>query len=142
MGDDLASANVNRTYSLGATSIAIFTFTMIFLYPRYLSGEANPALFQVTVAVMAVATFSLVFASFHYYAASLPDLTSDEDRPRYARRGDQLWVVGSTLLFLGPSLVLFTIGLSLAGAVWLGLWLAWLAFLVRSFPRVQSRRPD
>lgn len=47
MGDDRASAmsiaptNVNRTYSLGATSLAIFTFTMIFLYPRYVSGVSR-----------------------------------------------------------------------------------------------------
>jgi hypothetical protein len=34
MGDDLAAANVNRSYSLAATSIAIFTFTLVFLYPR------------------------------------------------------------------------------------------------------------
>ena len=35
MGDDLAAANVNRSYSLAATSIAIFTFMLIFLYPRF-----------------------------------------------------------------------------------------------------------
>ena len=34
MGDDLASANVNRSYSLAATSIAIFTFTLFFLVPE------------------------------------------------------------------------------------------------------------
>jgi hypothetical protein len=31
MGDDLAAANVNRSYSLVATSIAIFTFMLFFL---------------------------------------------------------------------------------------------------------------
>jgi hypothetical protein len=40
MGDNLATANVNRSYSLAATSIAIFTFTLFFLYPRFVSGEA------------------------------------------------------------------------------------------------------
>jgi hypothetical protein len=28
MGDELATSNVNRSYSLGATSIAIFTFML------------------------------------------------------------------------------------------------------------------
>src|SRR5262245_55469484 len=51
--DDLAAANVNRAYSLAATSIAIFTFMLIFLYPKLASGEANPLLFQATVIVMA-----------------------------------------------------------------------------------------
>ena len=48
MGDDIAAANVNRSYSLAATSIAIFTFMLLFLYPRHVSGEANALLFQVT----------------------------------------------------------------------------------------------
>ena len=136
MGDDLASANVNRTYSLGATSLAIFTFTMVFLYPRYLSGDANPLLFQATLIVMGVATFSLVFASFHYYGSSLPDRINDAERATYSRRGDRFWVLGSTLLFLAPSMVLFTISLNLVGAAWLALWLVYLLFLGRTFPRV------
>ena len=139
MGDDLASANVNRSYSLGATSLAIFTFTMVFLYPRYVSGEANPELFQLTLIVMGLATFSMVFASFHYYASSLPDRIDDRQRATYSRRGDRFWVIGSTLLFLAPSLVLFTIGLWLVGAAWLALWVVYVLFVRRTFPRVQAR---
>jgi hypothetical protein len=41
MGDDLATANVNRSYSLAATSIAIFTFMLFFLHPKFTSGEIN-----------------------------------------------------------------------------------------------------
>ena len=48
MGDELATSNVNRSYSLAATSIAIFTFILLFLYPRFASGEANALLFHVT----------------------------------------------------------------------------------------------
>ena len=68
MRDDLAASNVNRSYSLAATSIAIFTFMLIFLYPKFASGEVNALLFQATLAVMGVATFSFVFASFFHYA--------------------------------------------------------------------------
>jgi hypothetical protein len=88
---------------------------------------------------MGVATFSLVFASFHYYGSSLPDRIDDAERETYARRGDRFWVVGSTLLFLAPSLVLFTISLTLVGAVWLFLWLVYLLFASRTFPRVVTR---
>src|SRR2546430_2481482 len=35
MADDLASSNVNRSYSLAATSIAIFTFMLVFLKPTF-----------------------------------------------------------------------------------------------------------
>jgi len=139
MSDDLASANVNRTYSLGATSIAIFTFTLIFLYPRYLSGEANPTLFQVTLVVMAVATFALILASFHYYASSLPGRIPDADRARYSMRGDQLWVLGATMLFLAPSLILFTIGLLGVGLAWFVLWVVYVLFVLLNFPRVRQK---
>ena len=44
---------------------------LFFLYPRFVSGEINAVLFQATLVVMGVATFSFVFASFCYYGASL-----------------------------------------------------------------------
>ena len=62
MGDELAAGNVNRSYSLAATSIAIFTFMLFFMYPRFVSGEINALLFQAALVVMSVATFSFVFA--------------------------------------------------------------------------------
>src|SRR5207247_11311182 len=106
MGDDLAASNVNRSYSLAATSIAIFTFMLIFLYPRFASGEVNPLLFQATLVVMGVATFSFVFASFFYYASSLGARIDDAERARYARRADRFWVLGNTRRLLDPSLLL------------------------------------
>jgi len=67
------AANVNRSYSLAATSIAIFMFMLFFLYPRFASGQINALLFQATLVVMGVATFSFVFGSFYYYCSSLGD---------------------------------------------------------------------
>ena len=139
MPDDLAAANVNRSYSLAGTSVAVFTFMLAALYPRFASGEVDSLLFQVTLTVMGVATFSFVFASFLYYASALGSRIDDAERARYARRGDRLWLLGYLLLFLAPSLILFAVRLPLVGAVWLVLWLALLAFAVRSFPRVQTR---
>jgi hypothetical protein len=134
--DDLAASNVNRAYSLAATSIAIFTFTLIFLYPRLGSGEANPVLFQATLIVMGIATFSCVLAAFNYYGASLSGRIDETDRVVYARRGDRLWLLGYSLLFLAPSLILFTVALYLVAVAWLGLWLVYAGFVVRYFPRV------
>jgi hypothetical protein len=140
MGDDLAAANVNRSYSLAATSIAIFTFMLIFLYPRFASGEINGLLFQATLVVMGVATFSFVFASFYYYASSLGSRIDEAERATYSQRGDRFWVLGYTLLFLDPSLILFSVGLFVVGSVWFALWLVYLLFVVRNFPRVQTAR--
>ena len=138
MSDELATTNVNRTYSLGATSIAIFTFMLIFLYPRYASGQIDPALFQFTLAVMTVATFSFVFAAFLYYGSSMGSRIGDHDRAVYARRADRLWLLGIISLFLAPSLILFTVGLAVIGTGWLALWLGYVVFVVRCFPRVQT----
>ena len=42
MGEDLAATNVNRSHALAATNIAIFTFMLFFLYPRFENGRINP----------------------------------------------------------------------------------------------------
>jgi hypothetical protein len=140
MAEDLAAANVNRSYSLSATSVAIFTFTMFFLYPRFVSGEAQPLLFQATLIVMGVATFSFAFASFYYYGASLGGQIDGVERARYSRRGDRFWLLGCVLLFLVPSLILFTIRLLPVASAWFALWLVYLFFVMRLFPRVQAKK--
>ena len=138
MAEDLAAANVNRSYSLAATSIAIFTFTLLFLYPKFESGAIDAVLFHATFVVMGVATFSFVFASFHYYCCSVGSRIDDAQRAAYSRRGDRFWLLGYTLLFLAPSLILFSIGLLGIGCVWFALWLLYAVLVIRDFPRVQS----
>ena len=140
MGDDLAASNVNRSYSLAATSIAIFTFMLFFLYPRFVSGEIDATLFQATLIVMGVTTFSFVFSSFYYYCSSLGSGIDAAERDLYSRRGDRFWLLGYTLLFLDPSVILFSIGLHAVGSAWLALWLVYVLFLVRFFPKIQSAR--
>ena len=142
MADEVATHNVNRSYSLAATSIAIFTFLLFFLYPRFASGEVNALLFQATLIVMGVATFSFVFASFFYYCSSLGSRIDDVERALYSRRGDRFWLLGAILLFLVPSLILFTVGLLVVGSAWFALWLVYLLFVIRYFPRVQTRAED
>ena len=139
MGDDLAAANATRSYSLAATSIAIFTFVLLFLYPRFASGEVNAVLFQATLVVLGVATFSFVFSSLYYYGASLGGGRIDgAERARYARRGDRFWLLGITLLFLDPSVILVSVGLLVVAAAWFALWLVYVFFVIRFFPRVET----
>ena len=138
MREDLAAVNVTRTYTLAASNIAIFTFMLFFLYPRFESGRINPLLFQVTLIAMGIATFSLVFATFHYYRVSLAGRMSDAERTLHARRADRFWLLGYTTMFLAPSLVLFLIGLWAVATVWLTFWLVYLFFVVRYFPRIQT----
>ena len=137
--DEVATHNVNRSYSLAATSIAIFTFMLFFLYPRFASGEVNALLFQATLIVMGAATFSFVFASFYYYCSSLVSRMDEVERALCFRRGDRFWLLGDTLLFLVPSLILLTVRLLHVGSAWFALWLVYLLFVIRYFPKVQTR---
>src|SRR5262245_56814317 len=138
--DDLAAANVNRSYQLAASSIAIFTFLLFFLYPRFVSGDVYALPFQATLTVMAVATFSFAFASFYYYGASLGGRIADAERAQFSRRADRFWLLGCVLLFLVPSSILFTVGLFVVASAWFGLWLVYLIFVIRFFPRIQTAR--
>jgi hypothetical protein len=58
----------------------------------------------------------------------------------YSRRDDRFWLLGYTLLFLDPSLILFSVGLLAVGSAWFALWLVYFLFVVRYFPRVQTPR--
>ena len=140
MADDLAAANVNRSYQLAASSIAIFTFLLFFLYPRFLSGNVDALPYQATLIVMGVATFSFAFASLYYYGASLGGQIDDADRTRYSHNGDRVWLLGCILLFLAPSLILLTVRLLAVASVWFGLWLVYVIFVIRHFPRVRTAR--
>jgi hypothetical protein len=138
MREDIAAVNVTRSYTLAGTNIAIFTFMLFFLYPRFESGRINPVLFQATLIAMGVATFSLVFATLHYYRCSLGGGMSDTERTLQARRADRFWLLGYTTMFLAPSLVLFLVRLRVVASVWLAFWLLYVFFVVRYFPRLQT----
>lgn len=140
MLEDLAASNVNRSYALAATNIPIFTFLLFFLYPRFENGTIDPLLFQSTLVAMGVATFSLVFAALHYYRSSLGGRMSEDERALCTRRADRFWLLGYTVMFLAPSLVLFSISLVAVASVWLALWLVYLLFVIRYFPKVQTPR--
>jgi hypothetical protein len=142
MREDLAAVNVTRSYTLAGTNIAIFTFMLFFLYPRFESGRINPVLFQATLIAMGVATFSLVFATLHYYWCSLGGRMSDSERTLLARRADRFWLTGYTTMFLAPCLVLFLLRLRIVASVWLGFWLLYVFFVVRYFPKLQTPRAD
>ena len=140
MKGDLAAVNVTRSYTLAGTNIAIFTFMLFFLYPRFENGKINPWLFQFTLIAMGIATFSLVFATLHYYRCSLVGGMSETERTLHARRADRFWLLGYTMMFLAPSLVLFLVRLRLVASVWLAFWLVYLFFVVRYFPKLQTPR--
>jgi hypothetical protein len=61
---DLVASLVNRTVTLVGSSMAIFTFILFFLYPRYASNAIDPVLFQVTLTFIVLVIFVFGFSGF------------------------------------------------------------------------------
>ena len=139
MAADLANSNVNRDITMAGTSIAIFTFLLFFLYPRYQSGEINEVLFQVTLAVIITVTFSLVISATYYYGTTLGMSRPPAGASGFFGKADAAWVVGFGLLLLEPSLILFTVSLPYVGIYALLLWLCF-GYLTWKEYRRQTKR--
>ena len=142
MGLDIANGNVNRNITLAGTSIAIFTFLLFFLYPRYLSGEINAILFQFTLAIIVSVIFSLVISALYYYGTVLT-MSLPPEKVRVATifgKAEAFWLVGYSLLLLEPSLILFTINLSVVGSYALVLWFSYLFLTGLQFRRQTKRK--
>jgi hypothetical protein len=136
---DIANSNVNRNITLAGTSIAIFTFLLFFLYPRYLSGEIDAILFQFTLAIIVSVIFSLVISALYYYGTVVTMSLPPEKVSTIFGTAEAFWLVGYSLLLLEPSLILFTVKLSNVGVYALVLWFSYL-FLTGLQFRKQTKR--
>src|SRR5438445_9171451 len=119
---DRAAANVNRAGTLVGSTIAVFTFLLFFLYPRYSSGQIDPVLFQLTltIIIMTILTFSL--SGLYYYRIGVLKLNTAKKRASM-QRGALFWLFGTLFVILEPALILFTVGLVAVGVVALIAWL-------------------
>jgi hypothetical protein len=78
MSLEIANSNVNRNITLAGTSVAIFTFVLFFLYPRYRTGDIDPSLFQFTIAVIVSVIFCLVISVLYYYVRVIQEVLRKE----------------------------------------------------------------
>ena len=139
MSLEIANSNVNRNLTLAGTSIAIFTFLLFFLYPRYLNGEIDGILFQFTLAIIVSVVFSLVHSATYYYGTTLTLSLPREQAATIFGKAEGFWLIGYTLLLLEPSLILFTVKLPVVGSYALVLWFSYL-FVTALQYRKQTRR--
>ena len=139
MSIDIANSNVNRNIALAGTSVAIFTFLLFFLYPEYSSGRISSILFQFTLAIIVSVIFSLVASATYYYGTVLTLSHPAEEASTIFGMADALWTIGYSLLLLEPSLILFTVSLSIVGTYALILWFGYLYLTGLQFKK-QTRR--
>jgi len=137
---DIANSNVNRNIALAGTSVAIFTFLLFFLYPEYSSGRISSILFQFTLAIIVSVIFSLVASATYYYGTVLTLSHSAEEASTIFGMADAFWILGYSLLLLEPSLILFTVNLSIVGTYALILWLGYLYLTWLQFKKVIRRK--
>ena len=134
---DLAAANVNRAGTVLGSTIAVFTFLLFFLYPRYSSGQIDPVLFQITLTAVVLTILSFSLCILFCYRIGVLKMSSAEKRASM-RTGTLFRVIGTLFLVLEPALILFTIGLVDVGVVALVAWLLYTFFTLRDAKRYQS----
>jgi uncharacterized membrane protein len=115
---------------LAGTSVAIFTFSLFFLYPQFVSGNASPIFFRLAVGNIVVSLFFFTYAGTFYYLVA-EGYAKDADRPIvYFVRADRCAVVALALFVLSAALVLYAINLADLGSIALGLWLVNIVVLI------------
>ena len=140
MSLDLANSNVNRNITLAGTSVAIFTFLLFFLYPRYFSGDIDPILFQFTLAIIVSVIFSLVFSATYYYGTTLTLSLPHGEGTAIFGKAEAFWLIGYSLLLLEPALILFTVkNLTIVALYALVLWFSYLYLTWLQFKRLTKK---
>lgn len=136
LGSALEQATANRAMTVGLTgmSIAVLTFSLIFLFDRSQSGVFDPILFRATLADLVLSIFLLSFsgAAFFWQMEALRQRSSQA--ARYERWAGRSFLLGIGLFLVAPSLILFTVRLPDVGTLALALWLVMVVLLYRLRP--------
>ncbi len=127
---DLAAHNVNRAGTLVGSTLAVFTFLLFFLYPRFSSGQIDPVLFQVTLTIIVLTILSFSLSGLFYYRLGVLKLTTAQKRASM-QRGALFWLLGTLSIILEPALILFTVGLTIVGIVALIAWIMYALVTLR-----------
>ncbi|TMI58581.1 hypothetical protein E6H14_05020 [Candidatus Bathyarchaeota archaeon] len=99
---DLAAANVNRAGTVLGSTIAVFTFLLFFLYPRYSSGQIDPVLFQITLTIIVLTILSFSLCILFCYRIGVLKMSSAEKHASM-QIGALLWVIGILFAVLEPA---------------------------------------
>jgi hypothetical protein len=130
--NDLHAANLNRTVSLIGSNLAMFTFVLVFLFPRYASNGLNGVLFQITLTSSLLAVFLFAISGISYFEATAFARLSAERKKALIRRGDSLFVLGLMLSTAMPVLILFTLpGLFGVAVIATALWTLTAGFILQ-----------
>ncbi len=135
IGVDTATSNRNLAGTVVGTCLAILTFLLLFLYPRYLGGEIDGVMFQLTFAIIITAIYSFSFSGLYYYGLMVSLSTGDGRARRNLAIADATLVLGILLISLEPAMILLTLGLTFLGGLASAFWVTFLVFTLHEARR-------
>jgi type IV secretory pathway TrbD component len=126
----IARAESSRGVVVGMAgmSVAVLTFTLVFLTPSGASGLLIEDLFHATLDALILALFTLCFSTFYYSRAILAFEKRSPTAHQLLANGFRLLAIGVGLFTLAPVLVLFSVRLWDVATVGLVAWLLLLVF--------------
>ncbi len=139
---EIALSDRNLNVTLIGLSLAIFTFVLIFLYNRALTGQIDPVLFQITLGDAVAAAFSFAVSALYNYILIFSGPAEHVKALLHRRRAELLFTLAHFMLLLEPALILFTVGLvpvaSAALLLFLGYLIAYAYASRKTIPEVQK----
>jgi len=117
--------------TLIGSNLAIFTFVLVFLFPRYASNQLNGVLFQVTLTTTLLAIFLFGISGVYYLEVVGMAKTGIARKRVLVQRGDSLFVVSLLLGTAMPALILFTLGITVVAVIATGLWVLYAGFIIQ-----------
>ena len=135
---DFVMSSLNRSVGLVGSNLAIFTFVLVFLYPRYSLNQLNGVLFQVTLTSSLVAIFLLAICGVCYFEVVGVAKTSITRKRVLIKRGDTLFVSSLLLSTAMPALILFTLGITTVAVVATILWVLFAGFTIQQGRKLRA----
>jgi hypothetical protein len=135
---DFVASNLNRTVTLIGSNLAIFTFVLVFLFPRYASDQLNGVLFQVTLTTSLLAIFLFGISGVYYLEVVGVATTSIARKRILVQRADSLFVVSLMLGTTMPALILFTLGIMVVAVIATGLWALYVSFIIQQARKLRT----
>ncbi len=135
IGVDTATSNRNLAGTVVGTCLAVLTFLLFFLYPRYLSGEIDAAMFQLTLIVIIFAVFSFSYSGLYYYGLMISLSTKDGRARTNLAIADATLILGILLIALEPAMIFLTLRLTEVGVLAAALWVSFLFFTLHEARR-------
>ena len=128
---EYANENRQATINLGGTGVAILTFLLIFLSPKYDAGGIVVLLFRVTLGAVVFSIFFLGISGSYYYFLIEALERKRPDTLGFLQTADACFVLGLALLMLEPALILLTLNIRDIGLIAMLLWALSLVLIAR-----------